>query len=157
MITIQNQIDNMLRIALNGASTTPSTTNIIGNLRFLKAELQRGKNKIVEDDEAVKVLVQLYKSQAELMTKIALIDSSVFSEKDESRYNEASNLMKLIASYLPDNVVSQINCDEGVIKLWIENNIDMAQIKNKNQIIGIVKKQLPYVDGNLVKTVVETL
>lgn len=139
-MTIQERISS----ALNQCISNRAPQDIIDNFKFIKAELQRGKNKYVSDDEAVKILVGLIKNQIETIKEL---------QKRNLPISEQTILIKDIKKFLPAQVISQLEMTSQDVKDWIDSNVDFSKLKNKNQAIGIIKKSLPYLDGNLVKEV----
>lgn len=142
-VSIQQQVDNQLE----GVLASRGDTILISNLRFIKAEMQRGKSKVIEDREAIDILVKLERAQREIVSQ----------SRDVSVVTDAINLIELIDSFIPNNILEQLYATEAEILIWIQKNVDFSRVKNYNQIIGIVKKEMPYIDGNLVKNVIQNM
>lgn len=138
-MSIQEKIENELQLGLSGR-TEKYTKQDINNLKFLKAELQRGKDKVVSDDAVIKILVGLVRSQQEMQKKVT---GDVLSD--------SVNFVRIILGFIPDNILNQIFIHDFQVVDWIERNIDFSQLKNRMQAIKIVQKQFPYIDGNLIK------
>lgn len=89
---------------------------LLSNLKFLNGEIQRQPKKILSDDEIITIFKKLKKT---------------FMVEEEKN----KKLINLITEYIPQ----QLSAAE--IKKWILDNIDLDNLKNKNQIIGIVMKE----------------
>lgn len=120
----------------------------IEELRFLKAELQRGKNKEVSDIEAINTLVKIYKNQEELILK---------SEIDSKLSNDAYSLIANIIDFLPIEINDELSMSDIDITTYILKNFSGDDFTNKNKLIGQVKKHFKYIDGNRLKTIIEKL
>ena len=83
-------------------------------LRVILGEFNRGDAKSVSDDEAVKILRKLIKSEQESLERL---------NKNESD----SAYLQIVSSYLPDMA------DDEEIRQWIAANIDFSAYKNKMQ------------------------
>lgn len=138
---IQENINN----ALNECISNRESQEKIQNLKFIKAELQRGKFKEIQDSEAVKILVKLIKNQKETIKELNFRNIST----DEQIY-----LIQNIKEFLPNEINEQLDMHENDIKNWISENIDFSSLKNKSSAIGIIQKKFPFIDGNLVKKII---
>ena len=139
-------IQEDIRRRLDRAIADRGDQEEINNLKFLFAETQRGDNKEASDKEVIDAFVALIKQQQKVLPILS----------DQSK-KVAKTLIGLICDTIPLEVGDQLFMQDVQILDWIERNVDMSKIKNKNQIIGIMKKEFPYVDGNLVKKVVEEM
>lgn len=83
-------------------------------LRVILGEFNRGDAKSVSDDEAVKILRKLIKSEQESLERL---------NKNESD----SAYLQIVSSYLPDMA------GDEEIRQWIAANIDFSAYKNKMQ------------------------
>jgi len=139
-MTIQEKID----AALEKAIKEKDSKRYINNLKFLKAETQRGKTKVMSDNDVVAIFVALIRKQNEMQ-------KSLDTASDE--YQNSLYFVNDIYLFLDQSIIDQIYIHDIQIIDWIESNVDLTNInvKNKNQLIGVVKKAFPYVDGNLVK------
>ena len=85
-------------------------------LRVILGEFSRGDAKSLSDDEAVKILRKLIKSEQETLERL---------KKPESD----SAYLKIVSAYLPDMA------GDDEIRQWIGANIDFSTYKNKMQAI----------------------
>lgn len=138
---IQENINN----ALNECISNRESQEKIQNLKFIKAELQRGKFKEIQDSEAVKILVKLIKNQKETIKELKSRNLSI---------KEQTYLIRNIKEFLPLEINEQLNMSENDIKNWISENIDFSSLKNKSSAIGIIQKKFPFIDGNVVKKII---
>lgn len=138
---IQENINN----ALNECISNRESQEKIQNLKFIKAELQRGKFKEIQDSEAVKILVKLIKNQKETIKELKSRNLSI---------KEQTYLIQNIKEFLPLEINEQLIMSENDIKNWISENIDFSSLKNKSSAIGIIQKKFPFIDGNVVKKII---
>lgn len=138
---IQENINN----ALNECISNRESQEKIQNLKFIKAELQRGKFKEIQDSEAVKILVKLIKNQKETIKELKSRNLSI---------KEQTYLIQNIKEFLPLEINEQLIMSENDIKNWISENIDFSSLKNKSSAIGIIQKKFPFIDGNIVKKII---
>ena len=138
---IQENINN----ALNECISNRESQEKIQNLKFIKAELQRGKFKEIQNSEAVKILVKLIKNQKETIKELKSRNLSI---------KEQTYLIQNIKEFLPLEINEQLNMSENDIKNWISENIDFSSLKNKSSAIGIIQKKFPFIDGNVVKKII---
>jgi len=102
-------------------------------LRVAIGELGRSDKKEHTDDDVVRVLKKLIKSERELLDKKGETDSE---------------FIRIIESYLP-----KMASDEE-IGAWIAENVDFSKYKNKMQAMGEIMKHFgPGADGNTVKKI----
>jgi hypothetical protein len=144
---IQEEIDNKLAEAI----TNRWNPTFIGNLKFLKAELQRGKSKVINDNDATNILVGLIKSQ------IMTIKNIQESTMDAQKILECQTLILDAQDFLSLDVVEQLYMRKCDIMEWIDMNVDFTKLKNKMQAIKVIKSAFPYIDGELVKETLEEL
>ena len=107
-------------------------------LRVILGEFSRLDKKELSDDEVIKVLKKLIKSEREVL---------------ESRGDAAeSGFIKTIEAYLPSMAT------EAEIRGWIEQNVDFARYKNKMQAMGQIMKHFgATADGNAVKSILQSM
>lgn len=107
-------------------------------LRVVLGEFARMEQKTLADDDVIKVLRKLMKSEKEVMEKTGAIEATPF--------------MKIIESYLPQMA------PEEEIREWISSNIDFSQFKNKMQAMGGIMKHFgSRADGNQVKQILQSM
>jgi uncharacterized protein YqeY len=106
-------------------------------LRVVLGELSRQDQKELSDDDVVKVMKKLLKSEEELMEKSGAT---------------GSDFAEILESYLP-----KMASDEQIVA-WIRENIDFAQYRNKMQAMGPIMKHFgAAADGNRVKQLIQSL
>ncbi|MCK9369285.1 hypothetical protein M0R04_05040 [Candidatus Dojkabacteria bacterium] len=137
-MSIQDKIDQVLEKAIK----EKDAKRFIDNIKFLKAETQRGKMKVMEDKDVINIFVSLIRKQNDMRDKLA------YTSKE---YQDSCYFVNDICFFLNSDIVDQINIRDIQIIDWIEKNVDMSNVKNPNMLIGIVKKAFPYIDGNLIK------
>jgi uncharacterized protein len=107
-------------------------------LRVILGEFGRLDKKELSDDEVVKILKKLMKTEKE-----------VLEQKGETADSE---FIKVIENYLPKMAT------EEEITAWIHQNIDFSQFKNKMQAMGIIMKHFgAAADGNFVKKIIQKM
>ena len=107
-------------------------------LRVILGEFGRLDKKELSDDEIVKILKKLMKTEKE-----------VLKQKGETADSE---FIKVIENYLPKMAT------EEEITAWIQQNIDFSQFKNKMQAMGLIMKHFgATADGNSVKEILRTI
>lgn len=141
-------IQNDIEMTLKNAIESKSEKFYIDELKFLKAELQRGNSKEVSDDDATRILVGLYKSQLNVIEKAG---------EDSPAAGEAYSLIANINDFLPESVVKELVMTEEEIEEWISKNVDFSSFKNKNMAIGFIKGNLKYTDGSLIKKILDKI
>ncbi len=106
-------------------------------IRVILGEFGRSDKKQLSDDEVVRVLKKLIKSEREVL-------AAKGEEKD-------SPFIEIIDAYLPKMA------SEAEIRAWIDGNVDFSQFKNKMQAMGIIMKHFGgAADGNAVKAILQT-
>ena len=107
-------------------------------LRVIMGEFGRLDKKEVADNEAVKIMIKLMKSEKELLEKKG--------KKTDSEF------IRIIENYLPKRAAAE------EIAQWIEQNIDFSEFKNKMQAMGIIMKHFgASADGNEVKKILQNI
>ena len=130
---LQEQIKKGLTSAIKAKDVVKKDT-----LRVVIGEFGRSAKKELSDDEVIKVLRKLIKSEKEVLDK----------KGDDSD----SEYINIIESYLP-----KMATDEEV-KTWIKQNIDFSQFKNKMQAMGLIMKHFgTTADGNFVKKIIQKM
>ena len=130
-MNLQQQIKNDLSAAIKARDENQKET-----LRVILGEFARLDKKELSDDEAIKILKKLTKSEKELQEK----------KGDETD----SEFIKIIENYLPKMAT------ETEITIWIEQNIDFSEFKNKMQAMGLIMKHFgATADGNTVKKILQ--
>ena len=132
-MNLQNQIKRDLTAAIKAKDEEKKDT-----LRVILGEFGRLDKKELSDDEAVKILKKLMKSEKEVLEK----------KGDETN----SRFIKIIENYLPKMAT------EADITQWIEQNIDFSEFKNKMQAMGLIMKHFgATADGNAVKKILQRM
>ena len=130
---LQAQIKKDLSSAMKAKDDVKKHT-----LRVVIGELGRSDKKELSDDEVIKVLRKLIKSEKEVLDK----------KGDDSD----SEYINIIESYLP-----KMATDEE-IKIWIKQNIDFSQFKSKMQAMGSIMKHFgSLADGNMVRKILQEM
>jgi uncharacterized protein len=107
-------------------------------LRVIIGEFGRLDKKELSDDEIVKILKKLMKSEKE-----------VLEQKGETA---DSKFIEVIENYLPKMAT------EEEITAWIHQNIDFSQFKNKMQAMSLIMKNFgATTDGNFVKKIIQRM
>lgn len=107
-------------------------------LRVIIGEFERSVKKELSDDEAIKILKKLVKSEKELLEK----------KGDETD----SEFVRVVENYLP-----KMATDEEIME-WIKQNIDFSEFKNKMQAMGSIMKHFgATADGNAVKKILQKM
>ena len=132
-MNLQNQIKRDLTAAIKAKDEEKKDT-----LRVILGEFGRLDKKELSDDEAVKILKKLIKSEKEVLEKKG--------DETDSRF------IKIIENYLPKMAT------EANITKWIEQNIDFSEFKNKMQAMGLIMKHFgATADGNAVKKILQQM
>ena len=107
-------------------------------LRVIMGEFARADTKELSDDEVIKVLKKLIKSEKETLSRKGSDEDSVF--------------IRIIETYLPQMAL------ENEIIAWVNDNIDLSQFKSKMQAMGPIMKHFgTRADGNAVKAILQKL
>ena len=105
-------------------------------LRVVMGEFGRAETKVVSDEDAVKILKKLVKSEKETMERTG--------EAGESRF------VAVVESYLPQMAT------EAEIRRWIETNIDFSKYKNRMQAMRDIMGHFgSSADGTRVKEILQ--
>ncbi len=107
-------------------------------LRVVMGEFGRADTKEVNDEEAIKILKKLVKSEKETMERTG--------DTGESRF------VAVVESYLPRKAT------EAEIRRWIETNIDFSKYKNRMQAMRDIMAHFgSSADGAQVKEILQKL
>lgn len=132
-MNIQKQIKLDLSAAIKAKDNQRKDT-----LRVIMGEFGRLDKKELSNDEAVKILKKLMKSEKELLDR----------KGDETD----SEFIRIIETYLP-----KMASEKEIIR-WIEQNIDFSEFKNKMQAMGLIMKHFgATADGNAVKKLLQNM
>ena len=132
-MTIQEKIKQDLTVAIKARDD--ETKNA---LRVAMGEFGRSDKKELSDDEVIKNLKKLIKSEKELLQQKGETDNSPFID--------------VLSRYLPQMV------GEAELVAWIKENIDFSQVKSKMQAMGPIMKHFgANADGNTVKEILQKL
>jgi len=132
-MNLQSQMKKDLHAAIKAKDETKKDA-----LRVILGEFARLDKKELSDDEIVKILKKLMKSEKE-----------VLEQKGETADSE---FIKVIENYLPKMATEEEITD------WIHQNIDFSQFKNKMQAMSLVMKHFgATADGNFVKTIIQRM
>ena len=130
-MTLQDKLKDDLKAAMK-AKDTPRKDAI----RVVMGEMARADKKDFSDDEIMRILKKLIKSEKEMLEKSAQGETSAFIET--------------IEAYLPQMAT------EAEIRSWIEANVDFSAYKNKMQAMGAIMAHFGgSADGNTVKQVLQ--
>jgi uncharacterized protein YqeY len=103
-------------------------------LRVILGECGRLDKKELSDDETIKILKKLIKSEKEMLEKKGVETDSIF--------------IRVIENYLPKMAT------QAEITHWIEQHVDFSEFKNKMQAMGLIMKHFgSTADGNAVKKI----
>ena len=132
-MNLQNQMKKDLLAAIKARDGEKKDA-----LRVILGEFGRLDKKELSDEEVVKILKKLMKSEKE-----------VLEQKGEAADSE---FIRVIEDYLPKMAT------EEEITVWIHQNIDFSQFKNKMQAMGLIMKHFgATTDGNFVKRIIEKM
>ena len=130
-MTLQNKIKDDLKSAMKDRDENKKET-----LRVIMGEMARLDKKEFSDDEVIKILKKLVKSEKEMLEKTGQDQTSPF--------------ITVIETYLPKMA------GEAEIRQWIATNVDFGSFKNKMQAMGVIMAHFgASADGNLVKKVLQ--
>jgi uncharacterized protein YqeY len=128
-MNLQKQIKSDLTAAIKAKDEEKKDT-----LRVILGEFGRLDKKELSDDEVVKILKKLIKSEKEMLDKKGDETDSIF--------------IRVIENYLPKMAT------QAEITNWIEQNVDFSEFKNKMQAMGLIMKHFgATADGNAVKKI----
>jgi len=132
-MTIQQQIKKDLMAAMKARNEDKKST-----LRVIMGEFARADAKELSDDEVIKTLKKLIKSEKEALAQKGSDDITPF--------------IRIIETYLPQMAA------ENEIVAWVNGNIDFSQFKSKMQAMGPIMKHFgARADGNVVKNILQNL
>ena len=115
-----------------------------GFLKMVKADIQRERFKDVPDNIVIKI-IKKYIGSAEEMLVYLNKDSDI----DKAMYEEENKMVKFLSGYVP----KMVSAEE--IKMWIEENVDFSQYKNKMQAMKPIMAHFGQAaDGNVVKDII---
>ena len=130
-MTIQEQIKQDLTAAMKAKDEEKKNA-----LRIIMGEFSRGEKKTLSDDEAVKLIKKLVKSERETL--------------EQSGMTAANRYIEILESYLP-----QMADDDEIVR-WITENINFADYKNKMQAMRDIMAHFGSgADGNQVKVILQ--
>jgi uncharacterized protein YqeY len=130
-VTLQEKIKNDLTQAMKDKDTVRKDA-----LRVILGEFGRAESKELSDDQVVKILKMLLKSEREVLEKKG-------AESD-------SEFVRIIEAYLPQMAT------EEEIKAWISENIDFSGFKNKMQAMRPLMQHFgETADGDTVKRILQ--
>jgi uncharacterized protein len=132
-MSLQEQIKKDLAAAMKAKDDEKKSA-----LRVIMGEFGRQAQKIINDEDVIKIIKKLVKSEREVLEKTGPAQSNRFIEVAEN--------------YLPQLA------DEADIKTWIAANIDFSDYKNKMQAMRPIMQHFgANADGNIVKKVLSEL
>jgi uncharacterized protein YqeY len=132
-MTIQQQIKIDLMGAMKAKDEDKKST-----LRVIMGEFARAAAKELSDDEVIKVLKKLIKSEKETLAQKGSDKDTVF--------------IQIIETYLP-----QMTAEDEIVA-WVNDNIDFSQFKSRMQAMGPIMKHFgARADGNVVKGILQGL
>ena len=132
-MTLQEQIKKDLMQAMKDKNEEKKKT-----LRVVMGEFSRAETKALSDDEVVKVLKKLAKSERETLAHSG--------QPEDSRYIE------IMESYLPQMA------SDNELRQWIAGNIDFSKYKNKMQAMKDIMGHFgATADGSRVKEVLQDM
>ena len=132
-MSLQEQIKKDLAAAMKAKDEEKKSA-----LRVIMGEFGRQAQKELKNDEVIKIIKKLVKSEMEVLEKSGSARSNRFIEVAES--------------YLPRLA------DEEDIKSWIAANIDFSEFKNKMQAMRPIMQHFgANADGNMVKKILGEL
>ena len=132
-MTIQQLIKTDLMAAMKAKDENKKST-----LRVIMGEFARADAKTLSDDEVIKVLKKLIKSEKETLA--------------QKGSGEASTFIQIIETYLPQMA------SEDEIVAWVNGHMDFSQFKSKMQAMGPIMKHFgARADGNVVKKILQGL
>jgi uncharacterized protein YqeY len=132
-MTLQEQIKKDLMQAMKAKDDDKKNT-----LRIVMGEFARAETKTLSDDDVVKVLKKLAKSERETMERSGQTGDSPYIE--------------ILESYLPKMA------SDDALRQWIADNIDFSKYKNKMQAMKDIMGHFgSAADGSRVKEILQSL
>ncbi|MDL2269605.1 GatB/YqeY domain-containing protein [Desulfosarcina sp. OttesenSCG-928-A07] len=130
-MTLQDTLKSDLTIAMKNKDEDKKSA-----LRIVIGEMARLDKKQFDDDEVIRVLKKLIKSEKELLEK--------------SGQTGASPFIAVLEAYLPKPAT------DAEIRQWIAENIDFSAYKNAMQVMGPIMAHFGQrADGNQVKEILK--
>ena len=130
-MTLQDKLKDDLKSAMKARDEVQKDA-----IRVVMGEMARSDKKQLSDEEIIKILKKLIKSEKEMLEK--------------SGQGSTSPFIAIIEAYLPKMATQ----DE--IGQWIDANIDLSAYKNKMQAMGTIMAHFgASADGNTVKQVLQ--
>lgn len=132
-MTLQEQIKKDLMLAMKEKDEEKK-----GALRIIIGEFARAENKTLSDDEVIRVIKKLIKSERETMGHAGV--------QEDSRYIE------ILEAYTPQAAT------DAEIRQWIDANVDFSQYKNKMMAMRDILAHFgSRADGNRVKEILQSM
>jgi hypothetical protein len=132
-MTLQEKIKQDLSLAMKAQNVEKKDA-----LRVVLGEFGRMDKKELTDEEVVRVLIKLIKSEKELLEKSGRPLSSPF--------------IAICESYLPEPAT------EEEVTAWVQANVNFSDFKNKMQAMSVIMKHFgARVEGNAVKAILQKL
>jgi uncharacterized protein YqeY len=130
---LQQLIKKDLSVAIKERDENKKNT-----LRVVLGEFGRLDKKELSDDEVVKILKKLIKSEREVL--------------EQKKETADSAFIGIVENYLPKMA------SEAEISSWIRENVEFSQFKNKMQAMGVIMKHFgATADGNVVKEILQKM
>lgn len=130
-MTLQDKLKADLKSAMKARDAAKKDA-----LRVVMGEMARSDKKQFADEEVIRILKKLIKSEKEMLEK--------------SGQGEASTFIDIIEGYLPKMAT------EDEIRRWIAAHVDFSAYKNKMQAMGGIMAHFgASADGNTVKQVLQ--
>jgi uncharacterized protein YqeY len=130
---LQQQLKSDLTLAMKAKNDMGKDT-----LRVILGEFARQGKKELTDDEVIKILQKLVKSEKELLEKKGATEDSAF--------------IRIIEQYLP-----QLATEEEIIE-WVHHHLDLSEFNNKLQAMRPIMTHFgPRADGNTVKKILQNI
>ena len=130
-MTLQDKLKDDLKSAMKARDEVQKNA-----IRVVMGEMARSDKKQLPDEEIIRILKKLIKSEKEMLEK--------------SDQGSTSPFIAIIETYLPKMATQ----DE--IGQWIDANIDLSAYKNKMQAMGTIMAHFgASADGNTVKQVLQ--
>lgn len=131
-MTLQDQIKKDLLTAMKAQDSETTSA-----LRVIMGEFGRMAHKRLSDEDVVKILKKLNKSEKEVLARQG--------QPGDSRFVE------ILERYMPRLA------SEADIEAWIRAHIDFSRYKNKMQAMGDIMRHFGGgADGNTVKSLLQT-
>lgn len=126
---LQEQIKKDLAAAMKAKDEEKKSA-----LRVIMGEFGRQSQKDISDQDVIKIVKKLIKSEKEVL--------------EQSGGGQDNRFIQVARAYLPQMAT------EGEVKEWISTNIDFSAFKNKMQAMGPIMKHFgDRADGNGVKKI----